>query len=44
MKEREDERRLDERREACLSATFAELAIARGSTTVLGMGVGMSRC
>lgn len=29
MKELEDERRLDERRETCLNATFAEFVIVR---------------
>lgn len=43
MKELEDERRLDERRETCLSATFAGFAIVRSSTMVLKMGGGMNR-
>lgn len=44
MKEREDERRLDERRETCFSATFAEFAIVRSSTMVLEIVVEMIRC
>ena len=44
MKELEDERRLDERRETCLTATFADFAIVRSSTMVLEIGVGMRRC
>ena len=35
MKELEDERRLEERREICLKATFVEFAIMRSSTVVL---------
>lgn len=41
MKELEDESRLDERRETCLNATFADFAIVRSSTMVRGMGVGV---
>lgn len=44
MKEHEDARRLDERRETCLSATFAEFAIVRSSTTVLKIVVEMIKC
>lgn len=44
MKELEDERRLDERRETCLNAKFADFAIVRSSTMVLKMSVGMNRC
>ena len=38
MKELEDERRLDERREICLKATFVEFAMMRSSTMVLKSG------
>ena len=39
-----DETRLDERRETCLNATFAEFAIMGSSTTLLEMGVRANRC
>ena len=44
MKELEAERRLDERRETCLSATFAEVTIARKVTKVQRLDVGVNRC
>lgn len=43
MKELEDERRLDERREACLNAIFAGFAMEKSSTTALKVGVSASR-
>ena len=39
-----DESRLDERREACLSATFAEFVIVGSSTTVLRIGGSANKC